>query len=369
MQPPCPTAAPPSRAPIRAGFCAIVGLPNVGKSTLLNRVLGRQLVAVSPKPQTTRNRILGVKNELPTSAARRSPSSTRPGVQHGRGALRRYMRDAGRSPRPAMPTSRCCWSTPPTRGQRSPERARARPTRRARGRVIAPQRRWCSRSTRSTASAKPDLLPLIEALGARTAAATPRSCRSRRTPATASTALERGDRAPAACRARAVPGRHGHRPAPSGSSPRELIREQLSTSSARSCRTPRAVMIETFERAPDRGDVVDRRGDRRRARLAEGDRGRQGRGADQGARHRARAQAIAQLLGYPVHLSLYVKVSPELVARRGGAAPTGLRSDGERRVTRVPRGRDRRPAQRRQVDPVQPAGRRPARRSSTTRPA
>ena len=83
----------------RVGFCAILGLPNVGKSTLLNRVLDLPLAAVSPKPQTTRNRILGVRNlvvaddegegELPAQII----FLDTPGIQSGRSALRRYMRE------------------------------------------------------------------------------------------------------------------------------------------------------------------------------------------------------------------------------------------------------------------------------------
>ncbi len=53
-----------SDTPVKSGMVAIVGPPNAGKSTLMNHFLGQKISIVTPKPQTTRNRIVGIVNEL-----------------------------------------------------------------------------------------------------------------------------------------------------------------------------------------------------------------------------------------------------------------------------------------------------------------
>lgn len=70
-----------------AGTVAILGRPNVGKSTLLNQIVGQKLAIVSPKPQTTRNRILGIWN----GPAGQIVFVDTPGVHSARGALHRFM--------------------------------------------------------------------------------------------------------------------------------------------------------------------------------------------------------------------------------------------------------------------------------------
>lgn len=71
----------------RSGLVTIIGAPNVGKSTLLNRVLGQKIAITSAKPQTTRNRILGVW----TTPESQVIFYDTPGVHQARGLLNKRM--------------------------------------------------------------------------------------------------------------------------------------------------------------------------------------------------------------------------------------------------------------------------------------
>ncbi len=75
----------------RSGYVALVGRPNVGKSTLLNRILGQKVSITSRRPQTTRHRILGIK----TGAQVQAVYVDTPGLHlGGKRAMNRYMNRA-----------------------------------------------------------------------------------------------------------------------------------------------------------------------------------------------------------------------------------------------------------------------------------
>ena len=72
-----------------SGYVAIIGRPNVGKSTLLNRILGQKIAITSNKPQTTRNRILGIHNFSGGQAL----FVDTPGIHKAKGKLNQFMVD------------------------------------------------------------------------------------------------------------------------------------------------------------------------------------------------------------------------------------------------------------------------------------
>lgn len=74
----------------RSGIVTVVGKPNAGKSTFLNRVIGQKLSIVSPKPQSTRDRIVGIHTDAETQMV----IFDTPGLMNPRYALQRAMRNA-----------------------------------------------------------------------------------------------------------------------------------------------------------------------------------------------------------------------------------------------------------------------------------
>lgn len=74
----------------KSGFVAVIGKPNVGKSSLVNKLVGEKVSIISPKAQTTRNKIYGIKNGENYQVV----FVDTPGVQHTKTKLGEFMSDA-----------------------------------------------------------------------------------------------------------------------------------------------------------------------------------------------------------------------------------------------------------------------------------
>ncbi|MBZ0234036.1 MAG: GTPase Era [Deltaproteobacteria bacterium] len=323
MSSPAP-ADPPPPEQVHGGTCAIVGLPNVGKSTLLNRVLGRHLAAVSPRPQTTRNRILGIhRTRIDTLA----PPGVElcfvdtPGIQLGKGALRRFMRDQALNAATECDVALYVADASDPRG-RTPDRLAQPDAADLLGAVAGiPLVVALNKVDRVN---KPDLLPAIETW-VRWGEATGRGALQvvpiaalegdgvGRLVATIAEMLPVG---PAMFPADMVTDRAEEFLAG------ELIREQLYHQLGKELPYAAAVIIETFEER-DRGDlaigaaIVVERDSQKAIVIGKG-----------GSRIKqlgiAARQALADLFRCPVHLNLFVKVVPDWSNAEAGLRKVGF---------------------------------------------
>jgi GTP-binding protein Era len=288
---------------MRAGICAIVGLPNVGKSTLLNRTLGVRLVAVSPKPQTTRHRILGVHTAEVGGEPVQVAYVDTPGVQAGQGPLRRFMRDQAIAAASDCDVVLLVVDAADAKGRTpsrlaEPDAASLAAAVRSHPAVIA--------LNKVDRVAKPELLPLIEAWTAwrPDAEVVPIS-------ATTGDGLDRLG----AAIARRLPEGPALYPDDvlTDRAERflaaELIREQLYHQLGKELPYACAVVVETWDEKPSRKEVkigaaiIVERESQKPIVIGRG-----------GARIKelgiAARQAIAELLELTVHLTLFVKVIP-----------------------------------------------------------
>ncbi len=103
-------------APTAAAMIALAGAPNAGKSTLLNRILGRRLSIATPKPQTTQTRILGIEMRGRTQLV----FTDTPGIHNPRGAIHELM--VGRARASISGADIVCWLIDTSKGIRRIDR-------------------------------------------------------------------------------------------------------------------------------------------------------------------------------------------------------------------------------------------------------
>jgi GTP-binding protein Era len=320
---------------IPAGFCAIVGLPNVGKSTLLNCLLGRRLAAVSAKPQTTRTRLLGVHDaELaPTDGGPRRAQIAfvdTPGIQQGNSPLRAYMRQEALAVAGETDMALLVVDATDRRG-RLPS-ALTDPDAAALAEAVG-RRPLVVALNKVDRVAKPELLPALEAWD-RWAAAERRDLEVVPIAALTGDGVERL----VAAIARRLP--VGPPLFPPGTVTDrddrfiagELVREQLYHQLGKELPYAAAVVVEAFER--QRGAdgqpravhvqaiIVVERDSQKGIVLGRG-----------GARIKelgiAAREALAEAFGCPAHLGLHVKVMPEWSRGERGLRQLGLQARSE----------------------------------------
>ncbi len=302
----------------RAGICAILGLPNAGKSTLMNRLLAMRLCAVSPRPQTTRNRVLGVKNTTVLGAPAQIVFIDTPGAQRGESALRRYMHDQTLAAAGEADIALLLIDAA-EREQAAPDRmgdADRRAIDEILGAIGAPVVLALNKVDRI---AKPALLPMLEAWSAsgRFAELVPISALS-------GDGVDRLEQAIAA----RLPDGPALFPEDMVTDRAErflageLVREQLFRQLGEELPYATAVVIDQFSERIEKGDVViaasifvERESQKG---IVVGRGGQRIKAIGEAGR-----VAISQLLGCPVHLLLHVKVAPNWSKDGGGIRSMG----------------------------------------------
>jgi len=302
----------------RAGFCAVLGLPNVGKSTLLNRLLERRLLAVSNKPQTTRNRILGILNQDGSPPAQIVFVDT-PGIQTGKGALRRYMRHESHTAAGECDVAVLVIDAT-DRKQHNPRATLERAGGAVRDLLAATKAPIVLAINKvDRVRDKSELLPILEAYGAdeRFQAIVPMSARTGRgTEALVGEVVSRLPEGPPLFPEDQLTDR------PERFLAADLIREQLFRQLGQELPYATACIIEAWDERQDKGDVVIdaviyvERDSQKGIVVGKGG----SRIREVGERARA---SVSELLGCPVHLKLLVKVSRDWSRDQAGLRDMG----------------------------------------------